>query len=141
MSDIDSQFARFEGILGRYLTPEERRLLMRWESFLNDNAAAAPAADEFAEREGPAEHEGRFKIAGVKDGFEVGFVCSTLMLRPVWLPTEDDVIAFLTQDPINLDDQRIRQALAAAHNQRPTQVAQNVQVSEPMLRSMGFQHL
>ena len=142
MSNFDEEFARFEAVLGRGLSREERNLLVRWEAFVAGTAAGAGAGGGVApEPAGPEEHDGRFKISFVKGEFEVGFVCSSLMLRGVRLTSEEDVIAFLTQDPIFLDEARIRQAMAAARNQRPSQVAQNVSLSEPLLRSMGFQHL
>ena len=135
---LEERFAVLEDRIGRPLTTEEKRLLAIWEAL----AVGAPmdGLDEAAAEAGPAEHDGRFKIIRVKDRYEVLFVCTTIMLRAVLLDSRDDVIAFLTQDPIFLDQFGIEQALASADALRPAQIPQDVRVSEPMLRSMGFEH-
>jgi hypothetical protein len=140
MNNHTARFARFEELLGRSLSMEERRVLTLWEMYARSEPQQAAAEPEFEEGRGPVEHEGRFKVTSAKGVYEVLFVCPTLMVWPVVLESAEDVIAFLTQDPINLDSQLIQQALASAQTSRPVQISQNVWVSEPLLRSMGFEH-
>ena len=51
---------------------------------------------------------------------------------------KEDVVSFLTQAPISLDEHLVKQAVAGAENFRPTQIPQSVRVPDAVLRSMGF---
>ncbi len=139
MSSFDSNIAKMEQTLRRALTQEERRLLKLWDltcqsaarGNLQPEAPAPPPVDETT-------YTGRFKVVATKGYYEVYFVCGKMLLRPVEIGTRDEVIDFLMQDPIFLDEMIIRQAIAAADTSRPIQIKQDVSLSEPLLRSMGF---
>jgi len=140
MPRFEDHVAEVEQTLRRTLTTDELRLLKLWELTGKgdpaNNYQEGPPAEEV-----PAEdYEGRFKIAFSKGQYEIYFVCATLMLHPVVVQNKDDVMFFLTQDPIYLNELSVRQAIASAENARPLQINQNVTLSDPILRSMGFQH-
>jgi len=83
-------------------------------------------------------YEGRFKIAFANGRYEVYFVCPTLLLRPVVIENQADVMAFLTQEPICLSELALQQAMASAQHAKPFQIPQSVALAEPFLRSMRF---
>jgi hypothetical protein len=125
-----------EQTLRRALTQEERRLLKLWD-------LTCQSLDPAFEEEGRApvdtnSYTGRFKVVAARGGYEVYFVCSKLMLRPVEVPDREAVLDFLSQDPILIDEMMIEQGIAAANIGRPSQIQCDVSVSEPILRSMGF---
>ncbi len=128
--------------LGRRLKPEELRLLQLWDSIVQpDTRDFAGAAEPGPEEELPVEasYEGRFKVARVSGHFEVYFVCSSVLFRGVAIDRKEDVLAFLTQAPISLDEMLVKQAIAGAEAFKPTQIPQTVSVPDPVLRSMGFE--
>jgi hypothetical protein len=140
MPRFEDHVAEVEQTLRRTLTPDELRLLKLWEL-----TGKGDVANTYQEEPPPAEapteeYEGRFKIAFSKGRYEIYFVCATLMLHPVMIQDKEDVMGFLTQDPIYLNELSVRQAVASAENARPIQINQSVTLSDPILRSMGFQH-
>ncbi len=142
MSSFDSNIARMEQTLRRALTQEERRLLKLWDltcqsaarSTLPQEAPPAQPVDEIT-------YPGRIKIVASKGHYEIYFVSAKLMLRPVEIDCREAVLDFLAQDPLCLGEGTVRQAIAAADISRPMQIKQDVSLSEPMLRSMGFRHV
>lgn len=138
MSSFESNIARIEQTLRRALTQDERRLLKLWDltcqSTPRDKLPAEPAAAPVSDNT----YKGRFKVVASKGYYEVYFVCATMLLRPVEIDARQDVVEFLSQDPIFLDEMMIRQAIAAADTGRPIQISHDISLSEPMLRSMGF---
>ena len=144
MSAFESNLAKMESTLRRALTQEERRLLKLWDltcqstargAFEQEAAVAAPQpVDETT-------YTGRFKVVATKGYFEIYFVCAKVMLRPVEADDRDSVLDFLAQDPINLPEHAIEQALASASIARPIQIPHDVSLTEPLLRSMGFKHV
>jgi hypothetical protein len=144
MSSFDNNIAKMESTLRRTLTQDERRLLKLWDLTTQSSArgmleqdapaAAPPPVDE-------ATYTGRFKIVATKGYFEIYFVCGKVMLRPIEADDRDSVLDFLVQDPINLPEHAIQQALASASIARPVQIPHDVSLSEPLLRSMGFKHV
>lgn len=137
---FELNLAKVEQTLRRSLTQEERRLLKLWD------LTCQTSRDSREEVEEPAvppvdenTYTGRFKVVSKKGYYEVYFVCPKVMLRPVEAEDRDAILDFLSQDPILLDEMMIRQALAAADIGRPTQINVEISLSEPMLRSMGFQ--
>jgi hypothetical protein len=143
VGSFEDNLAKVEQTLRRALTQDERRLLKLWDltcqssarSAFQQEAAPPPPVDEIA-------YSGRFKVvAATKGYYEVYFVCGKIMLRPVEIDTRDQVIDFLMQDPICLDEITIQQAIAAADTSRPIQIKQDISLSEPLLRSMGFRYV
>ena len=128
-----------EQTLGRALKQEERRLLKLWDLTCQSSHRASEEVDCAPVM--PVDtntYTGRFKVVAIKGFYEVYFVCSKLMLRPVEVPDREAVLDFLSQDPILIDEMMIQQAIAAAHIGRPSQIQCDVSLSEPILRSMGF---
>lgn len=139
MPSFEDNVAKVERTLGRALAAGELRLLKLWDlTTRNDSRDVAPPAA--APVPGQAEYQGRIKIAFVRGQFEVYFVCANLMLKPVVIESKQDVLAFLTQDPISLNEQLVQQAIAAAETLKPTQINQTLALPEVMLRSMGFRY-
>lgn len=138
MLSFEQHVTQVERKLQRALTPQERNLLQLWEMTQETTSAhdqqAAPAA-------GMAEYAGRFKIVRMKENYEVCFVCPGLMLRPIAVANSEDIVAFLAQHPVALDEMAVRQAIASAEVNRPVQISQTVQLSEAFLRSMGFERM
>lgn len=143
MPSFEENLVKMEQTLRRALTQEERRLLKLWDltcqssargAFQQQEAAALPAVDETA-------YTGRFKIVATKGYYEIYFVCAKLMLRPVEADDADSVTDFLVQDPMNLPENAIRQAIASAKVGRPMQIPLDVSLTEPLLRSMGFKYV
>jgi hypothetical protein len=142
MARFEDHVEEVERTLRRSLTADELRLLKLWELTGKDNGSNsyqdAPPPMEAQERD--AVYEGRFKIAFAKGQYEIYFVCATMMLHPVMIQNKEDVVLFLTQDPIYLNELAVRQATAAAESLKPIQINQTVSLPEPLLRSMGFRH-
>lgn len=145
MSTFEANLAKIEQTLRRALTQDERRLLKLWDLTCQSSArgafqqqeeapAAAPPIDETA-------YSGRFKIVSTKGYYEIYFVSAKLMLRPVEADDADSVTDFLVQEPMNLPEHAIRQAIASAQVGRPMQIPLDVSLTEPLLRSMGFKHV
>ncbi len=142
MSSFEANLAKMEQTLRRALTQDERRLLKLWDltsqsssrGALQEEPAAAPPLDANT-------YTGRFKIVFTKGYYEIYFVCSKLMLRPVEADDADSVTDFLVQDPMNLPEHAIRQAIASANVSRPMQIPMDVSLTEPLLRSMGFRYV
>ncbi|MGH9525007.1 MAG: hypothetical protein ACRD3E_20970 [Terriglobales bacterium] len=135
---FESNIGKIEQTLRRALTQDERRLLKLWDltcqsardSREEDLAPVAPVDENT--------YTGRFKVVATKGYYEVYFVCGKLMLRPVQIGDREGVLDFLSQDPILLDEMMIKQGLAAADIGRASPINVEIQLSEPMLRSMGF---
>ena len=142
MGSFEDNISKMEQTLRRGLTQDERRLLKLWDLTCQSSARAAfqqeapppPPVDEIT-------YSGRFKVVAAKGYYEIYFVCGKIMLRPVEIDTRDQVIDFLMQDPICLDETTIQQAIASADISRPIQIKQDISLSEPLLRSMGFTHV
>src|ERR1044071_9264512 len=115
MSSFEINLAKIEQTMRRALTQDERRLLKLWDltcqssarGTLQEEAPPPQAVDENT-------YTGRFKIVATKGYYEIYFVCGKLMLRPVEADDADSVTDFLVQDPINLPEHAIRQAIASA---------------------------
>jgi hypothetical protein len=141
MADFDANVMNVQQRLGRRLTAQELRLLQLWDSVTQSDARDFRDAAEQQDGDGPPQeeqHEGRFKVAFTSGHYEVFFVCSSVLFRGVAIAKKEDVISFLTQAPISLDEHLVRQAIAGAERFRPTQVPQTVNVPDSVLRSMGF---
>lgn len=142
MASFENNLAKIEQTLRRSLTQDERRLLKLWDLTCQSSARGAlqqeeppvPPVDQVT-------YTGRFKIVATKGYYEIYFVCGKVMLRPVQIDSRDGVLDFLAQDPINLDEGIVRQAIAGADISRPMQISHDVSLSEPLLRSMGFRHV
>ena len=137
MANFQDHLAKVERTMGRSLTADEQRLVKLWD-LTSESASRSVQAVEAEPEVQMATYEGRFKIAFSNGNYEIYFVCPTLLLRPVVVENKDDVIQFLTQDPINLGELSVRQAMASAQSGKPFQIADNVALAEPFLRSMGF---
>jgi hypothetical protein len=142
MADFDANVMNVQQRLGRRLTAQELRLLQLWDAITQSDSrdfrdAAQPTGGDGLHEE--PHHEGRFKIAFSSGHYEVFFVCSTVLFRGVAIDRKEDVIAFLTQAPISLDEHLVKQAIAAAESIRPTQIPHPVSVPDAVLRSMGFE--
>ena len=137
MSSFEQRLSRFKQTIGRNLSGEEMRLLRMWDAASQSLPAAAEAPVPAAG--GMAEYTGRFKISMSGGLYQVFFVCANVLFRPILVENKDDVQYFLTQPPISLDEFSVQQAIASAEHMRPIQMTQNVTLSEPLLRSMGFQ--
>lgn len=127
--------------LGRRLTPQELRLLRLWDSIAQTESrdlldSSQEAGDEPHDE---LQYEGRFKIAFANGHYEVFFVCSSVLFRGVAIDKKQDVITFLTQPPIRLDQFLVTQAIAGAESYKPTQIPHSVTVPDAVLRSMGFE--
>ena len=141
MADFDANVINVQQRLGRRLTAQELRLLQLWDAITQSESRNSQGAAEQQDGDEPPQeqqHEGRFKVAFTSGHFEVFFVCSSVLFRGVAIDRKEDVIAFLTQVPIRLDEVLVKQAVAGAVRFRPTQVPQTVNVSDAVLRSMGF---
>jgi hypothetical protein len=143
MSSFESNLVKIEQTLRRTLTQDERRLLKLWDLTCQSSTRGA-----FQQEEGPAPppvdettYTGRFKLVATKGYYEIYFVCAKLMLRPVEADDAESVVDFLVQDPMNLPEHAIRQAIASANVSRPMQIPLDVSLTEPLLRSMGFRHV
>lgn len=137
---FESNLAKVEQTLRRALTQEERRLLKLWE--LTSQSSRNEREQDIDAPVAPldqATYSGRFKVLATKGHYEVYFVCAKVTLRPVEVGDREGVMEFLSQDPVLLDEMFIKQALAAADIGRPTMINIEVTLSEPLLRSMGFQ--
>jgi len=143
MASFEANLAKMEQTLRRALTQEERRLLKLWDltcqsssrgALPQEEAPAAPTVEQNT-------YTGRFKIVASKGHFDLYFVCSKVMLRPIEAADADSVLDFLMQDPMNLPEHAIQQAIAAANIGRPMQIPLDVGLTEPLLRSMGFKYV
>ncbi len=140
MASFEENLEKIQRTLGRNVTPDELRLLRLWDlTSRPDSREAMMQQHREPDVQAQEEYEGRFKIAYSRDQYEVYFVCANLMLKPVLVQNKDDVVFFLTQDPINFDELTVQQAVAAAENLRPTMINHSVVLAEPFLRSMGFE--
>ena len=140
MASFEDNVAKIEHTLGRSLAAGELRLLKLWDLTTRSDAHEAAQAAPIAPVPGQVEYQGRIKIGCARGQYEVYFVCANLMLKPVVLNSKEDVLAFLTQDPINLNEQLVQQAIAAAESFKPTQINQTLMLPEVLLRSMGFRY-
>jgi hypothetical protein len=139
---FEDNIGKMEQTLRRALTQDERRLLKLWD--LTSQSAARGTLQQQAPPIEPVDeptYSGRFKVVATTGYYEIYFVCGKIMLRPVEIDTRDQVIDFLMQDPICLGEATIQQAIAAADISRPIQIKQDISLSEPLLRSMGFTHV
>jgi len=142
MPSFEANVMNVQQRLGRRLNAQELRLLQLWDSVTQSESRDSHGAAEQQDGDEPSQeqqHEGRFKVAFTNGHFEVFFVCSSVLLRGVAIDRKEDVISFLTQAPISLDELLIKQAIAGAERFRPTQVPQTVNVPDAVLRSMGFE--
>lgn len=141
MPDFDSNVQNVQQRLGRRLNAQELRLLQMWDTVTQSDSrgfrddSEQPGADEQSQE---LQHEGRFKVAFTSGHYEVFFVCSSVLFRGVAIDRKEDVILFLTQPPISIDELLVKQAVAGAESFKPTQIAQSVTVPDAVLRSMGF---
>lgn len=141
MPSFEANVMNVQQRLGRRLNAQELRLLQLWDSVTQPESRDSHGAAEQQDGDEPPQeqqHEGRFKVAFTGGHFEVFFVCSSVLFRGVAIDRKEDVISFLTQAPISLDEHLVKQAIAGAERFRPTQVPQTVNVSDAVLRSMGF---
>jgi hypothetical protein len=141
MPDFEANVMNVQQRLGRRLNAQELRLLQLWDSVTQSESRNSHGAAEQPDGDEPPQeqqYEGRFKVAFTSGHFEVFFVCSSVLFRGVPIDRKEDVIGFLTQAPISLDDLLVKQAIAGAERFRPTQVPQTVNVPDAVLRSMGF---
>jgi hypothetical protein len=141
MADFDANVMNVQQRLGRRLTAQELRLLQLWDAVTQSDSRDFRDAAEQQDGDGsPQEprHEGRFKVAFSSGRYEVFFVCSSVLFRGVAIDRKEDVISFLTQAPVSLDEHLVRQAIAGAESFRPTQIPHPVIVPDAVLRSMGF---
>jgi hypothetical protein len=144
MSSFEQNLAKMEQTLRRALTQEERRLLKLWDLTCESSARGTLQQQEEAPAPPPVNettYTGRFKIVATKGYYEIYFVSAKLMLRPIEADDDDSVTDFLVQDPMNLPEHAIRQAIASAKVSRPMQIPLDVAVTEPLLRSMGFKYV
>src|SRR5690348_10811274 len=122
MSSFEANLAKMEQTLRRALTQEERRLLKLWD--LTCQSASRGALHEEAPAPQPVDentYTGRFKVVASKGHFDLYFVCAKVMLRPIEAADADSVLDFLMQDPMNLPEHAINQAIASANIGRPIQ--------------------
>ena len=143
MSSFESNLAKIEQTLRRALTQEERRLLKLWD-LTCQSAARGALQPQQVPAPAPVDettYTGRFKIVSTKGYYEIYFVSAKLMLRPVEADDAQSVVDFLVQDPMNLPEHAIRQAIASANVSRPMQIPIDVSLTEPLLRSMGYRHV
>jgi hypothetical protein len=138
MPTFDAKVEQMKRILGRALTVQELRLVRQWDDLGSTEEFAQAALQGAGGDAQEQEYEGRFKIAYSGGQFDIYFVCSTVTFRPVSAADKEDVLAFLTQDPIRLDAWLVEQAITGAQHLKPTQIAQSVVVADVVLRSMGF---
>jgi hypothetical protein len=140
MASFEANVMNVQQRLGRRLTPQELRLLQMWDSIAQVESRefrdSSQAADEMPEE---LQYEGRFKVARSNGHYEVFFVCSSVLFRGVAIDHRQDVITFLTQAPINLEELFVKQAIAGAESFKPTQIPQSVTIPDAVLRSMGFE--
>ena len=141
MANFEANVMNVQQRLGRRLTGQELRLLQMWD--LVTQSDSRDFRDAVEQRDGdelpPEEHhEGRFKVAFTGGHYEVFFVCSSALFRSVAIERKEDVLTFLTQAPISLDELLVKQAVAGAEKYRPTQIQHSVDVPDAVLRSMGF---
>jgi hypothetical protein len=142
MPSFEANVMNVQQRLGRRLNTQELRLLQLWDSVTQSESRNSHGPAEQQEGDEPPQeqqHEGRFKVAFTSGHFEVFFVCSSVLFRGVAIDKKEDVISFLTQAPISLDELLVKQAIAGAERFRPTQVPQTVNVPDAVLRSMGFE--
>ena len=141
MASFDNNLARMEQTLHRALTQDERRLLKLWDLTCQSASRGELREDAPVQPVEEKTYTGRFKIVATKGYYEIYFVCGKVMLRPIEIDHREGVFDFLAQDPLNLDEGTIQQALAAADISRPMQIKHDISLSEPMLRSMGFRYV
>jgi hypothetical protein len=142
MADFDANVMNVQQRLGRRLSVQELRLLQLWDAVTHSDSRDFRGAAEQEDGDGPPQepqHEGRFKVAFNSGHYEVFFVCSSVLFRGVAIDRKEDVISFLTQAPISLDEMAVKQAIAGAESFRPTQILHPVTVPDAVLRSMGFE--
>ena len=141
MADFEAKVMNVQQRLGRRLTAQELRLLHLWDTITQSNPGDLHGAVQQEDGDGTdqeAHHQGRFKVAFSNGHYEVFFVCSSVLFRGVAIDKKEDVISFLTQAPISLDELLVRQAIAGAESFKPTQIPHSVVVPDAVLRSMGF---
>ncbi len=143
MPDFEANVQNVQQRLGRRLSGQELRLLQLWDSITASQSREGVAVIDDPESEGESSnepcYEGRFKIAFSNGHYDVFFVCASVLFRGVAVDRKEDVMAFLTQPPIDLDEMLVRQAIAAAEHMKPTQINYAVSVPDVVLRSMGFE--
>ena len=141
MPSFDANVMNVQQRLGRRLNAQELRLLQMWETVTQTDSRSMRDEQEVMEGDEPQQEqfEGRFKVACTSGHYEVFFVCSSALYRGVAIDRKEDVIAFLTQPPISLDEMLVKQAIAGAAAFKPTQIPQSVTVPDAVLRSMGFE--
>jgi hypothetical protein len=141
MPSFDANVMNVQQRLGRRLNGQELRLLQMWDAVTQADSRTFPDDQELQEGDEPQQEqfEGRFKVAFTSGHYEVFFVCSSALYRGVAIDSKEDVINFLTQAPISLDDLLVKQAIAGAEAFKPTQIPQSVSVPDAVLRSMGFE--
>jgi hypothetical protein len=145
MPDFEANVQNVQQRLGRRLSGQELRLLQLWDSITQSQSRDAVAVIEDPESEGDTSgepcYEGRFKIAFSSGHYEVFFVSASALFRGVQIARKEDVMAFLIQPPVDLDEMLVRQAIAAAEHMKPTQINYAVSVPDVVLRSMGFERV
>src|SRR5690349_15777352 len=122
MSSFEQNLAKIEQTLRRAVTQDERRLLKLWDLTCQSSSRGAFQQQEEAPPPAPVDettYTGRVKIVSTKGYYEIYFVSAKLMLRPVEADDADSVTDFLVQDPMNLPEHAIRQAIASAQVGRP----------------------
>ena len=141
MPSFEANVMNVQQRLGRRLSAQELRLLQMWDAVTQPESRDSRDAAQQQDGEGPPQEqqrEGRFKVAFSSGHYEVFFVCSSVLFRGVAIDKKEDVISFLTQAPISLDEWLVKQAIAGAERFRPTQIPHSVNVPDAVLRSMGF---
>lgn len=141
MPSFEANVMKVQLRLGRRLTAQELRLLRLWDAVTQTESRDSRDAAQQQGGDGPPQerqHEGRFKVAFSSGRYEVFFVCSSVLFRGVAIDRKEDVISFLTQAPISLDEHLVKQAIAGADRSQPTQIPQSVNLPDAVLRSMGF---
>ena len=114
-----------EGQLGRSMFADELKLIKLWDLTAN-------LGEDGEMGDGPLgvmEHTGQFKITYTSGIFELCFICSTLRLAPIAVENSEDLVTFLKEPPISLDEMSVRQAVAAAENKRPVVIADRLDVA------------
>ena len=141
MPSFDANVMNVQQRLGRRLNAQELRLLQMWDAVTQADSRSFRDDQDMQDSDEPQQEqfEGRFKVAFTSGHYEVFFVCSAALYRGVAIDRKEDVMNFLTQAPISLDEMFVKQAIAGAESFKPTQIPQTVSVSDAVLRSMGFE--
>jgi hypothetical protein len=142
MANFEGNVMNVQQRLGRRLSAQELRLLQLWDAVTQTESRDFRDAADQQDGDGPPQeqqYEGRFKVAFTSGHYEVFFVCSSVLFRGVAIDRKEDVISFLTQAPISLDELLVKQAIAGAESFRATQIPHSVVVPDAVLRSMGFE--